>query len=94
MTSAVLSTILAMLALASLGIALSGSFSGDTTTPDGILYIFYAVYWVWGALMSWSVWRVAGKHSLDITTSRSAYGHYMGSKFTPRPEYLPRSGGE
>jgi tryptophan-rich sensory protein len=71
--SAVLGVVLAAVALASLGIALSGSFSGDDTTPDGFLYLFYALYWTWAGVVSVSTLVVSTRHGLTQTTNDFIY---------------------
>lgn len=90
--TAVYSTVMAALALASLGISLYGSFSGDDTQPDGILYIFYASYYVWMACISWTVLLVHWKGGFDgarfqpvfmHTTSGGMYEFPYHGKFVP-----------
>jgi tryptophan-rich sensory protein len=81
--SAVLSVIIGLLAIASLGIALSGSFKGSSITPDGFLYIPYTAYWIWMAFLALKILIVTGKGGLNHATFTSPFIPIIGAKFYP-----------
>jgi tryptophan-rich sensory protein len=76
-----------VIVLASLGIALYGSFNGPDVTGDGIVYLFYAVYWAWMTAMSLNTTLVYWKGGFDNVHFTPVFLHTTpGQKYT-----FPRS---
>lgn len=75
--------VIACVAISSLVIALVGSFSGDSTTPDGFLYIVYAMYWVWMAILAITALKIEKKYGISSAMSESAFVPHAGARFVP-----------